>query len=384
MKYHPEGKRGVALGVAHDAIPAARSRRSSPRPTQRTTFFCQIETGRGRGERRRHRGGRRRRLPVGRAFRPVGLARHPRRVRAIRNSSRRSTPWSRACRKHKKALGRLVPNVATGIDFYKLGLRLHLLFRRRLGAAECADRGGRDCSAPAARSGDATMADKFRVALSGDFKKPDGSPTFPDFDLAPLRKAPGVEVVYLDAVQSGARRTRLADFDALILLMPRFARDSIHPNGRLAVVARFGVGYDNVDVPACTEAGIALVITPDGVRRPVAVSIITFMLALTGKLLIKDRLDPRRARRLQPARRPHGRRPGRPDPGLARHRQYRRRAVPPGQALRHALHRPRSLTPTRRSRRSWASSWSSWRSCSAVPTCCRVNCPLTPRHAAIW
>ena len=27
---------------------------------------------------------------------------------------------------------------------------------------------------------------KFRVALSGDFKKPDGSPAFPDFDLAPL------------------------------------------------------------------------------------------------------------------------------------------------------------------------------------------------------
>jgi phosphoglycerate dehydrogenase-like enzyme len=32
------------------------------------------------------------------------------------------------------------------------------------------------------------------------------------------------------------------------------------------------------------------VITPDGVRRPVAVSVITLMLALTGKLLAKDRL----------------------------------------------------------------------------------------------
>ena len=61
-------------------------------------------------------------------------------------------------------------------------------------------------------------------------------------------------------------------------------------SGRLAAVARFGVGYDTVDVDACTKAGIALVITPDGVRRPVAVSVITFMLALTGKLLTKDRL----------------------------------------------------------------------------------------------
>ncbi len=133
------------------------------------------------------------------------------------------------------------------------------------------------------------MADTFRVALSGDFKKPDGSPTFPDFDLAPLQAAPGVEFAFLEAANP-LRAEQLADFDALILLQPRFARESIHPNGRLSVVARFGVGYDNVDVPACTDAGIPLVITPDGVRRPVAVSIITLMLALTGKLFIKDRL----------------------------------------------------------------------------------------------
>jgi phosphoglycerate dehydrogenase-like enzyme len=133
------------------------------------------------------------------------------------------------------------------------------------------------------------MADKFRVALSGDFKKADGSPTFPDFDLAPLQSAPGVEVAFLENANP-IRAEQLADFDALILLVPRFGKESIHPDGRLSVVARFGVGYDNVDVPACTEAGIPLVITPDGVRRPVAVSIMAFMLALTGKMLIKDKL----------------------------------------------------------------------------------------------
>jgi hypothetical protein len=68
------------------------------------------------------------------------------------------------------------------------------------------------------------------------------------------------------------------------------SQDSIHSNGRLAVVARFGVGYDTVDVEACTRAGIALVITPDGTRRPVAVSINTFNLALAGRLMVKDRL----------------------------------------------------------------------------------------------
>ena len=133
------------------------------------------------------------------------------------------------------------------------------------------------------------MADSFRVALSGDFRKADGSPTFPDFDLAPLRGHPGIEIAYLEPgpeIQAG----QLADFDALILLTPRFGETAIKPNGRLATVARFGVGYDNVDVAACSRNGIAVVITPDGVRRPVAAAILTLILALSGKLFTKDRL----------------------------------------------------------------------------------------------
>ncbi len=133
------------------------------------------------------------------------------------------------------------------------------------------------------------MSGKFRVALSGDFRKDDGSPVFPDFDLAPLRSAPSVEMEFLESA-SPLRPGQLEDFDALILLAHRFASTSVPKSGRLAVVARFGVGYDTVDVPACTASGIALAITPDGVRRPVAVSIITFILALTGKLMVKDRL----------------------------------------------------------------------------------------------
>ncbi|MBL8906156.1 MAG: dehydrogenase, partial [Rhizobiales bacterium] len=133
------------------------------------------------------------------------------------------------------------------------------------------------------------MAGKFRVALSGDFKKADGSPTYPDFDLGPLKSAPGIEMSFIDST-SPIKGEQLEDFDALILLAHRFGRESVPKSGRLAVIARFGVGYDTVDVDACTDADIALVITPDGVRRPVAVSIVTLLLALTGKLMVKDRL----------------------------------------------------------------------------------------------
>jgi len=82
----------------------------------------------------------------------------------------------------------------------------------------------------------------------------------------------------------------LEDFDALVLLLEKFDADSIPRSGRLALVTRFGVGYDTVDVPACTAAGIAVGITPDGVRRPVAIAILTYILALAGKLIAKDTL----------------------------------------------------------------------------------------------
>lgn len=131
--------------------------------------------------------------------------------------------------------------------------------------------------------------ENFRVVLSGDFRNKDGSLKYPDFDLAPLRGTPGLTVDFLEE-SDPIRSDQVENVDALILLGVRFTRDSIPKSGRLSIVARFGVGYDSVDVEACTARDIAVCITPDGVRRPVAVAILTMMLALTGKLLIKDRL----------------------------------------------------------------------------------------------
>ena len=134
------------------------------------------------------------------------------------------------------------------------------------------------------------MAETFRVAVSSDFIKPDGTPAFPMFDMTPLNDMANVEWKYLESRDGPVSAEELAGHDALVLLAQRFDRESIPADGRLAHVARFGVGYDTVDVAACTENGISVTITPDGVRRPVAVSIIALMLAVTGKMLIKDKL----------------------------------------------------------------------------------------------
>lgn len=82
----------------------------------------------------------------------------------------------------------------------------------------------------------------------------------------------------------------IAPFDGLFVLGSRFSARSFAEADRLVCLARWGVGYDRIDVPACTEAGVALTITPDGVRRPVALAALTFILALAHKLPLKDRL----------------------------------------------------------------------------------------------
>ncbi len=131
--------------------------------------------------------------------------------------------------------------------------------------------------------------DKFRVALGGRFVKPDGEPIYPDFDLSPLDEEPAIEYAFVPA-EGTVPAADVAGFDALILLGARFARESFPADGRLALIARFGVGYDSVDLAACADNSVALVIAPDGVRRPVAVAALTLMLALTGRLRQKDRL----------------------------------------------------------------------------------------------
>jgi phosphoglycerate dehydrogenase-like enzyme len=82
----------------------------------------------------------------------------------------------------------------------------------------------------------------------------------------------------------------LNQFDAIFALGLKIDAQSLRGVDRLAVIARWGVGYDMIDVDAITEAGVALAITPNAVRRPVAEAIYTFIFALTTNLLLQDRV----------------------------------------------------------------------------------------------
>ena len=131
---------------------------------------------------------------------------------------------------------------------------------------------------------------KFRVGITRDALRDDGKTVF---DAAALRVLddPLIEWEFIPENVKELTASHAASYDALCVLSPRTTAATLAgPNRRLKIVARLGVGYDNVDVPACTASGVLLTITPDGVRRPVATSILTFILSLSHKLFLKDRI----------------------------------------------------------------------------------------------
>jgi phosphoglycerate dehydrogenase-like enzyme len=130
----------------------------------------------------------------------------------------------------------------------------------------------------------------FRVGITRDFLKADGSLGFGEMGLEVLQQDPRIQTEFLPDFGAELPASVARDFDALLVLAPRTTAATLDGSNRLALVARFGVGYDNVDVAACTRNDVLLTITPAGVRRPVAVSALTLLLALSHKLLIKDRL----------------------------------------------------------------------------------------------
>jgi len=128
----------------------------------------------------------------------------------------------------------------------------------------------------------------FRVGVSGELFDSRGEPTFGREPLALL------DAVQWEKLPAGLREVTPehgASYDALYLNTARVGTAAVSsPNLRLKLVSRHGVGYDSVDVPAMTRAGVLVANTPDAVRRPVATIAILLILALSHRLFAKDRL----------------------------------------------------------------------------------------------
>ena len=134
------------------------------------------------------------------------------------------------------------------------------------------------------------MAEKFRIGVSQEVVTADGGTIFGE-NAMKILDDPAVEWEFLADRVPALTQDHAATYDAFCLMTAKVTRDTLSgPNRRLKLIARFGVGYDSVDVAACDEAGVMLTITPDGVRRPVAASVMGYVLALAHRMILKDRL----------------------------------------------------------------------------------------------
>jgi phosphoglycerate dehydrogenase-like enzyme len=130
----------------------------------------------------------------------------------------------------------------------------------------------------------------FRLTLTADFYDAAGRPKFADLGLGLLEPHAHIRVTRFSAHQPTIAPAQIGDNHGVIVLTPRVTRESLAGCNDLLAIGRFGVGYDSVDVQACTDANVLAMITAGAVDRSMAEATVGWMLALTHHVLAKDRL----------------------------------------------------------------------------------------------
>ncbi|KOG42415.1 NAD(P)-dependent oxidoreductase [Streptomyces resistomycificus] len=131
---------------------------------------------------------------------------------------------------------------------------------------------------------------RFTVGVSRDFLDADGRNVWGDIRLGELDAA-GVDWHYLPRDTDELLAPDIDGLDAVLFAGPAVTARTFADVARPPLLlARFGVGYDAVDLDACTRNGVLVTITPDGARRPVATAALTLLLSVLHNVTAKDRL----------------------------------------------------------------------------------------------
>lgn len=135
-----------------------------------------------------------------------------------------------------------------------------------------------------------TAHQPFRLALTADFYDSTGALQYRDIGLSLFDAHPQITYSAFAEHRPEIGVDQVEGINGVIVLTPRVTAATLAQADNLLAVGRFGVGYDNVDVPACTAADVALFITIGSVNRSVAEATVGWMIALTHHIRIKDRL----------------------------------------------------------------------------------------------
>lgn len=133
-------------------------------------------------------------------------------------------------------------------------------------------------------------AGKFIVVLTADFYDSTGAPKYRDIGLSMLAQQPRIEHRVFNEHRAQIGADQIGDAQGVIVLTPTVTAESVSKSSNLLVIARYGVGYDTVDVKACTAADVLVTVTVGAVDWSVAEATIGWMMALSHNMRVKDNL----------------------------------------------------------------------------------------------
>ncbi|PJF45632.1 MAG: phosphoglycerate dehydrogenase, partial [Candidatus Thermofonsia Clade 3 bacterium] len=120
------------------------------------------------------------------------------------------------------------------------------------------------------------MSEPFRVLVSDSMSKT---------GLAPLLAAPNIEVDVRTDLTPEQLIEIIPHYDALLVRSStQVTAEVLRAGVRLRVVGRAGVGVDNIDVEAATQAGIIVVNAPTGNVVAAAEHTIAMLMALARNI----------------------------------------------------------------------------------------------------
>ena len=128
---------------------------------------------------------------------------------------------------------------------------------------------------------------RFRVGVTREVRTADGAFVFAPYDLKALEDA-GIEWSFLAEEARPLHPDLFHGIDGLYHYSAPITQASLEGVERLAIIARNGVGLDFVDLDACSELGIAVTITPNGVTHSMAAAAVTLVLAAAHRLRQRD------------------------------------------------------------------------------------------------
>jgi len=131
---------------------------------------------------------------------------------------------------------------------------------------------------------------RFVVAWTNDFFSADGQPKYPDLGRSVLESHSHIEQRVLAEHRPSIAPDQLAGTQAAMVLTPAVTGETVSQADGLLAIARFGVGYDSVDVAACTAADVVVLIASGAVDHSVAEATVGWMIALGHHFRVKDQL----------------------------------------------------------------------------------------------